>query len=587
MKANVVFGAEYLGLDPSKTPPITDFVEAVGGGSDVPVVSRRSDQPSWASDLLAIGDGVARTSGMSVVIAELSVLTDTLTPGSADNTFTTNIVCSREPSNNLADAPVLKAYRQAIDNIAREGTTIGSPQFHSLHYVHVNGRSVQLGEPASDFISYYRRNVPLTALDSKYLTLDRGIDFDAHHRDFFDHFVNHLNQPDDSKQEHRLHYLAIPFRRPNHLSTFLASAQQALEPAGAFFLVLQQGHFAGTSDIDGALARIADHLQYICTLSCLRSSSLIADRNALNAAASAERLRAYDGIGHALRAFVEATGYRGAVAALSSVKRDERLPEDLARLIAPVIRSLAFFEHAEALGSLMRLHGWLGLTGTGTQRKLTKVLDCFEEAQVLAIRAETIEAGTIVHGVSDLVRAITAVLAQRNRVSFRIHAKTARDRPASAIRVEPDVEVENDYIGAEPCIPPLRTDGDRKAVFLTAMVALIEPLRNAAIYVRERASAPPIEVVVEGHPQGVVVVYVGNPWWGPGSPDTNIAALSSGVTLVRQLLTECHLGTIANVAHGDLPTLSLPSPTSGMRDYVWIAVTLDPLALFEFASQGT
>src|SRR5206468_772989 len=69
----------------------------------------------------------------------------------------------------------------------------------------------------------------------------------------------------------------------------------------------------------------------------------------------------YDGIGHALRTFVEATGYQGAVKQLREVEDTEgaRLSELSQRRIRCARQALQMFEHAEMLGSLMRLHGWL------------------------------------------------------------------------------------------------------------------------------------------------------------------------------------------------------------------------------------
>lgn len=167
----VVLAQDHLGVAPETIPPITDFV-LPRENPVAPEPAQGSDQPAWVRKLLAITKDVAGKSRMSVVIAEISVLTDTLPGGSdsGDPFFTTNIVCLSEPGKS--DHPVLDAYLSAIDHIATTGTTINTREFHALHRVHVTIPARRFaGDSSSDVlnISSHRLNVLATPLGTEYV----------------------------------------------------------------------------------------------------------------------------------------------------------------------------------------------------------------------------------------------------------------------------------------------------------------------------------------------------------------------------------------------------------------------------------
>jgi hypothetical protein len=590
MPASTVSARDYLGIDLTEIPLISIFVDTPDVEMRASESPQYSNNPDWVYKLLTISGAVARKSRMAVVVAEISVLTDTFTHGPVKPFFTTNIVCPKEPEGQKSDTPILSAYLSAIRNIAREGTTINTSEFHALHYVHVSGLGRRLREGSfSDrpTVSHYRNNVLVTPLNSKYRRRNKQIDFERHHRDFFEHFEMMLDCENSSNPEDHLHYLALPFQRPAHITAAISTDHPLrLEPAGALYLILQpdKSEAEGTESCAEQIATISARLQYICMLSCLKASSLLADRRAMVAAASEARLRAYDGIGHALRAFVEATKYKGALELLSAIQHDDRLPKDFVKTIAHVRRSIAFFEHAEALGSLMRLHGWLGVDSGDRRRHLNKVIDCFDEEQVRAIQEAKLDSNVIVAAAARVISALASALAYKDEVVFRIRYKDAQAECVRSLLVEPETEL-SDEVEAEPVLPPLRIDGDRGAVQLAINVALLEPLRNASMHVRGRDPASVVEVLLEERLNGGMAAYIGNQWYGSGASDVDMLTLSTGIGLVQKMLAECRLGgffntTIVDIKHRIEALIDLAHNYDG---YVWIGIQLEPLTLYSFA----
>lgn len=575
---------EYLGVEPDSIPPITQFVAPSAEPARLGAASQTAGQPAWVNSLLHITQGVARRSGMAIVLAELSVLADVLTdPLSVGRPyFTTNIVCPAEPNTS---APVLTAYLSAISNISREGTTINIADFHRLHAVHVSvsrqgPRSFEDASP--NLISHHRSNVPVTALNRKYRKRRNVIDFEEHHSDFFVHFLDMWSAAGEQTAEVRLHYLALPFQRPGHAPLPGKASPTALEPAGAMYLILQpEAADEYEEQCERRISDIASRLQYICTHSCLSASSLIADSTASLAGAQEAMLRAYDGIGHALRTFVEATGYEGAVKLLAAVQFDPRMPKELADRVARAQMSITFFKHVDALGSLMRLHGWLAEpSGMG------KVLDCFDGGQVREILSGGVHEDFFAAAAASVIRPLASALAYKDEVVFRM-----RHRRDESHEVETQLVDGNESLPArvqeEPTFPPLRTDGDRKAVLLALNVALLEPLRNAAMHVRKRTPASTVEVVIEGRARGAVRVYIGNRWYNEGQPPTDLVSLSTGVNLVNALLRNCRLGGFFIVNMADIGSTDAPvAPDQDYDGYVWVGIEIDPLALYKFARSG-
>lgn len=381
--------------------------------------------------------------------------------------------------------------------------------------------------------------------------------------------------------ESQLHYLALPFQRPEHVADVTKTESARLEPAGALYLILQprQDNDTSAEKREEQISTIAAQLQHICTLSCLKASSLVADFRAIAAAASEARLKAYDGIGHALRTFVEATKYNTSIKLLSAVQHDDRLPGDLVKEIARARRNLAFFEHAEALGSLMRL-GWLGVQGRG----LNKVIECFDEEEVRAIQESRLDSLEVVTAAAGVISALASALAYKDEVVFRIRYRDAQG--VQSVLVAPEIE-ESETIQPEPSLPPLKSD--KRAVLLALYIPLLEPLRNASMHIRGHEPASMVEVLLEGRRNGVVVVYVGNRWYGSGGSNVDMLTLSTGIILVQQLLKECHLGGFFNVSPTDLNerTEAPIDPGNSYEGYVWIGVEMNPLALYNFAKRGT
>jgi hypothetical protein len=563
---------DYLGIDPKQIPAITAFVETTAPLRPGKTVYAAHEMPRWATMLHRIAESVAASSGMSVVIAEISVLTDTVTqsPYSGDSHFTTNIVCQSES--------VLKAYLDAIATISSSGTTMKTPEFHALHCVYIStDGSVVISDP--DSIISYRANVPATPLSSEYRKKNSKINFERHHRDFFEQFIERCPKTKRSgatRKGRRLHYMAVPFQRPEHLrSSTDAESPAKLEPAGAFYLILQTSRdhksYAGQIDI------MAAKLQYICALSYLKASYLLADRSTMAAAASEAVLIAYDGIGHALRAFVEATGYEGAIALVSKIQHDNRLPPDLVRPLAHVGRSLAFFEHAEALGSLMRLHGWLKSDEVG----LKKVISCFDETEVQCILEGRISSNDIAAAASHVIRSLAVALAYKYEITFRIQHKAEQPPAMRSMLIPPDFELSSE-ITATPTVLSLKTDRDDRAVLLAVSVALLEPLRNAATHLGGSSPDAEVAVLVEGHADGAVKVYVGNEWHGGGLEKVDLASLSTGIRLVSGLLSDCHLGKFFKAETREV-ALEFPSiDPEKYQDHVWIGMEITPLALYNF-----
>jgi hypothetical protein len=92
----------------------------------------------WHQRLWKLAQGPASSLMFDPIVAEFAVIPGPRLTGITANHFVSNIVC-REPRTADGSTPVLDAYLAAIEAIDEgAGTTMGRPDFHRLHCVHVH-----------------------------------------------------------------------------------------------------------------------------------------------------------------------------------------------------------------------------------------------------------------------------------------------------------------------------------------------------------------------------------------------------------------------------------------------------------------
>jgi len=284
-------------------------------------------------------------------------------------------------------------------------------------------------------------------------------------------------------------------------------------------------------------------------------------------------LLSYDGIGHALRTFVELTGYNGAWKQLRTVENTEidLAPENRRRIVS-ARRSLQMFEHAEGLGSLMRLHGWV------KAQVYDKILRCYNNKEVGLIHTDM-----VLEGYEKLVTLLSSMLAVRFEIPFCVDVR-GRGEP-HFIRCDDEPE----FVPlAKIQIPPLSTASDEAAVLLAMSVGLLEPLRNAANHLNRSRPMwihnhiiPRVEVVLIAGEKDGVDAYIGNPLFGVGS-DIAQKAFMHGVELIDTLLCQTRIAKITTPTAQEISFNHLPDFQDLM--YLWIRVSIRPSELYDWAS---
>lgn len=285
----------------------------------------------------------------------------------------------------------------------------------------------------------------------------------------------------------------------------------------------------------------------------------------------------YDGIGHALRTFVEATGYRGALQLARHVEKSEpNLGKQSKKRLRQVQQSLLAFEHAEGVGNLLRLHGWLNALESDQALITPKILRCFDEENL-----SDLPVSTLVRSYTNLLRILSQFIAKRFSVEIRLVDSKSIDRPERVL-------TKDDVVSPlqEVSIPGLHSSGDEGAVLLAMSVAVLEPLRNAAVHINRFADdmvgeKPSVVVLICPGKRGSCDVYVGNPL-KRGSEGRKGESASYGLRLVRKIVEQSR---IAAINEDKLPerTGEIEAATGyGANDWLWVHVELHPFDLHEY-----
>ena len=577
---------QHYGVPAEDVPPVSIFAE-VPPAPNTRYRNKKLNRDHWSGKLWNIVESTTSKFGIRLVLTEIAIIKDRRMIADESNYFVSNIVC-RDLDVENEKATILAAYLSAINAISRIGSTLNTLEFHDLHHVYVAGKTKNdvddVEKEKKWHYSWFRRLVEIVSPEeSGYVNPTGGIDFEGHHRKFFDIFLDKLRMHDKVLFTEGLHYIAIPFRRPASTDFSIedtCNPSLQLEPAGAVFVIFLAPQ--GVTNIN--VNEFASTIHNLCNIACLRESSNQVDLSFQRDRQQRALLAAYDSIGHTLRTFVEATGYRGASNALLRVQQDTRLPDDLKKYVADARKCLSFFEHAESLGSLLRLQGWVGHLGSGEDVQRQKILRCYQLDQVEGVREHGSFGGSsLIMGLAQLVETIVWPLAQKDGVAFRV---TYRGDGGDVISVKIDRFREDVGKRRVATIPPLKDIGDEAAVKLSIMVALLEPLRNAATHVKVAGASASVEIMLERLPNGVVSAYIGNKVVGPFPSRQDVIEGNSGISLIRHILYACRLGEIRSANDGEIRRLceAMNLQESGPA-YFWLCVEVTPLRLFDYVNE--
>jgi hypothetical protein len=378
--------------------------------------------------------------------------------------------------------------------------------------------------------------------------------------------------------------MAVPFQKPALEPGGFSQQSMTLVPAGAIFITLIHNEVLATEEATDSIVDFATRIR-----SKIQDSHLMFfHRRVADEIAKEERLKqsltAYDSIGHSLRAFVEVTGYRGAVAMLEHVQSNAQLSSEMMKMLSRCKRSLAFFEHAEALGSLMRLHGWVEQSSSARYGKLVaeKISNCFLQDDVPRVLAGEL-GDEILTGYADICSRIAIMLSSKDSVPFSIERFSGREQSHVVLHDPFDVSDQLSWI-ENVFLPPLVSTGDSSAVLLAIAVAILEPMRNASTYLKsqkKREGNPSVQIILKLRERGEVTLYVGNPLFGGDQSDFTANVASLGVVLVGNLLRDCRLGEIRKPTKEEFKSLPRqPGFECSELEYLWLCVELRPLDLF-------
>jgi predicted DNA-binding transcriptional regulator len=528
----------------------------------------------WHQRLWKLAQGPASRLMFDPIVAELAVIPDPRLTGIATNHFVSNIVC-REPRTADGSTPVLDAYLAAIEAIGEgAGTTMGRPDFHRLHCVHVytDAKPYAGNQRPNDIdFSWRQRQVPREKPAEE--ANESAFDFFGHHQKFFTRFLDGFGKT-LWKDAQSLHYLCAPFRRPAVVSASSAPEGPLFEAAGAFYLILVE-NLQNREEVNAKISLLALMLQHLCANLVLRESCLLLDVEQVQRAA-------YNNIGHTLHSFVNTTAYRDARKNLRGIRKtlketEAKLSREQDQALDEVIESMDFFSHVEALGSLMRLNGWIGYAKSTSAANPEKILKCFK-ASVEDVRAAMpSEKDDITIALFFILSDIAQQLGTRHGVQFYMPQIQAR-YPEGVSRKE------RQFVAETPELPPLQDHGDEAAVRYAIMVSLFEPLRNAAKYLEQNElKADPVQIYIQREEAGVSQVYIGNRVLSENAASLTVDG-SSGLSLIQHLLKNCRLGDIKVVEGREVHRL-FPGAGDHLRNesYAWVNVTLTPIALYDFA----
>ncbi|MFM8274776.1 MAG: hypothetical protein ACKODX_20930, partial [Gemmata sp.] len=419
--ARAVDNCEVLGILLDDIPALNLFIPT--GELDArPHVSTgppNGDDPEWVRAVWHCVAAVSARCGIRPLIAELAVVQDPRALNGEKPYFVSSIVCGEEVAGPAGGTPILDAYLSMIGEVEHLGTSVQDDEFHrEKHYVHIPARGAAPDVPRHSHAtgtSAIRRRLPCAGEKWK----SSGVTLLEHCQQFFHHFLRLLGE--HCWRFARGEYIAIPFQRPERFTGDLQgdTTGRRLEPGGVMFLIIDPQNpdpKQRLQDIDTFVTR----MRLVINEACKKESSLSLDLRIADAVAREQKLTAYDGIGHTLRAYVEATGYDGAANRLRAVLRRTDLPDEVRQSVTYALRSLSFFGHAEGLGSLMRLHGWVNERHQDPTWPLAaKVLRCYDETRVEEVRRGE-RTDEVLMGYLRMVEAQAAILATKDRVPFRI-----------------------------------------------------------------------------------------------------------------------------------------------------------------------
>ncbi len=589
----------FYGFRFDQIPPLNQLLE-----TEKPTGCTKSldDAPEWVRGVWTGVKLVAQKCGIRLLIVEIAVIQDPRSQDGGERHFVSNIVCGAEPDVPAETHPVLDAYLSMFPLVDTLGSSLHDPSFHSRkYYVHIpTSGAVPNVKQQSDSprFSYTHKKVPVAS--GKYAK--SGLPIGEHCKKFFSHFLKTLG--DNRRLFDRMEYIAIPFQRPGLCDDNSSDTTRKfpLEPGGAMFLFVEPTETdpdKKSQNIDLFVTR----MRLVINEACKKESSRSLDQRTAESVTHKTMLATYSGIGHALRTYVEATGYAGSANEIRRALSGGSLPNDIRQILQRALRSLNFFRDAEGLGSLMRLHGWVKERSVNPRWSLAeKIFRCYESSEIEAIRRGDMT-DKVLKGYFKLVEAQASLLAQKDDVRFRIKAPEL-GADCTLIIQPGDGDCHNHLTTLE--LPPLKAVGEQAAVLLAVSVGLLEPLRNASIALQDemhrravqdeirylsptQGGRPPddvpkqpnamVEVIIRSNHE-VCQIYIGNPLFGRRKPTLEGM---SGVMLVNSLLEEIRLGRIRLSTAVEAESQPHLHQGEQAEDYLWVCVESHPLKLYDFA----
>jgi hypothetical protein len=603
---------DVFGFDITKTPSLQRYLGSDDTKQTANYFSDKSadheNHPVWVRDVWSYLSQLAKKCDFELLIGEFAVKQDAKWFGK-ESGFST-IVCGNEFMIPGIDKPLtIEIYRSQILETLPENwfiedalclrTVFGLAVSCEVEWTDdVEGCAVEAAPFGTSAIRIERQKPYQVSMDGPELnTIVRVCkeQFTKFIKSVMEHF-----EPVRSMYK-RCVFILIPITRPDEIEDAWndESFSDSRQPETGGVVVLIAKDLNSATELNERLRWFFSLVRSFVAEAILKESAQANEIRLLESEIRKKKLVAYDGIGHSLRAYVEATGYKGAAAELrKSLKRDD-LPDAARQSMTKALRSLEFFEHAEGLGSLMRLYGWINQRPTDNAEWLLaeKVRKCFKAEEEVEEVRQGKHFESLLMGYSELVESQANLLASKDRIPFRIMtpqlgcaARSIKAGGGGSSRSR-----------AQLCIPPLVTTGDHAAVVLALSVGILEPLRNASMYLKERKfqtfqssadrDAWQVEVVLWAE-RGTCQIYIGNPLFGGEKPSFAGYRALSGIQLVNSLLFENFLGSIRPATAAEV--VAGPSSVPGTPpaeyidlwdDYLWLCVEACPLKLFDLASK--
>ncbi len=583
---------EVFGFDFHEIPNLQTFLSEIDSKQvnyRCAYAANNGEHDQWIIDVWNCLSKVSKKCSLELLLAEIAPLQDIRLLNGRRMYFVSNIVCGKDVPVEEFDQTILSAYLNGvIDEIARTSNPTETPDMMKVHCLvvtspddvdeHAEENAVTSGvRKLVEFDSSKKQKRDLSLNET--LNMCKGL---------FHNFLNSLKQASEEARARcaGCFYMLVPLHRPAIIydgTQYMESNVGILESGGVVVMILRpMDKVPVTHERIDNLATMA---RLVLSESITKESARAHDMEMLESAGRQRKLAAYDGIGHSLRAYVEATGYVGAAKELRKALKLNDLPDVARQSMNKALRSLEFFEHAEGLGSLMRLNGWINQRPTNSSEwpLAHKVLDCYyEKTQVEAIR-EGGDIKQLLTGYVDLVESLANLLATKDDIGFRISTPEfglePRDIPAGGTDLSRPL--------SQMVLPPLNTNGEKAAVIRALSVGFLEPLRNASMYLQDhitdpRFSSPQVEVVIRPADQGACQVFIGNPIFGKNLSLAGKKALS-GLNLVSSLLEESHLGHIRLTNEDEDKGLQEAVGCDLQVKYQWVCVEANPLKLFDLA----